>query len=260
MTSSADMHVEAELTAGGGCPLVSVVIPVVHDDVALTSVLSSLEADDRVQVIVVDGGSIPSASPALEAVHRHVVFLMSAPGRARQMNLGAALARGEWVLFLHADTQLPHGWVDEVARVHEDGSMVGGCFRFRLDSDVVFARLLEWGVTLRVRWAKLPYGDQALFVRRRVFEDLGGFLEMSLMEDVDFIRRLRRSGGLHYSNLPAVTSARRWQEDGWLRRSAENVALLLLYLVGVSPRRLARWYRRGRAMPRSARSSNAALG
>lgn len=240
--------------------LVSVVIPVLDDDRVLLRVLGSLERDARVQVIVVDGGPARPASPETDSALRSVVFLKSSPGRARQMNLGATRAAGAWVLFLHADTRLPHGWIDELARIGQDESVVGGCFRFQLESEVAFARLLEKAVALRVRWAKLPYGDQALFVRKRVFADLGGFLDMPIMEDVNLVRRLRRVGRLHCSTLPAVTSARRWEQDGWLARSGQNMVLLLLYVAGVSPERLARWYRRGHVVPRSAGPSNAALG
>ena len=260
MTLPDDMTARIAPGSSLGGPQVSVVIPVRDDDRALLRVLSSLERDARVQVIVVDGGSTRSASPEMEAALRLVLLLKSSPGRARQMNFGATRATGAWVLFLHADTRLPHGWIDELMRFAQDLSVVGGCFRFQLESDVAFARLLERAVALRVRWAKLPYGDQALFVRRHVFEDLGGFLDMPLMEDVDFVRRLKRIGRLHCSTLPAVTSARRWEKDGWLRRSGQNIVLLLLYLAGVSPERLARWYGRGRVVPRSTGSSSAARG
>jgi rSAM/selenodomain-associated transferase 2 len=259
MTSPDDVTAQVAPSTGFAIPLVSVVIPVLDDDCALLRVLSSLERDDRVQVIVVDAGSARSASPEMDSALRPVVLLKSAPGRARQMNLGATRATGLWVLFLHADTRLPHGWIDELTRIAaQDVFVVGGSFRFQLESDRAFARLLERGVALRVRWAKLPYGDQALFVRKHVFEDLGGFLDMPLMEDVDFVRRLKRVGRLHCSSLPAVTSARRWEEDGWLRRSGHNVILLLLYLAGVPPERLARWYGRRRVVLRSAGSSNVA--
>jgi hypothetical protein len=99
-------------------------------------------------------------------------------------------------------------------------------------------------VAARVRWFGLPYGDQALFVRRETFTALGGYQEMPLMEDVEFVRRMRRAGRLHHSTLPAITSARRWEADGWIRRSVENVMLLFLFLAGVSPARLAARYRR----------------
>ena len=160
------------------------------------------------------------------------------------MNKGAKAARGQWILFLHADTRLPRGWTEEIERATQQGSCVGGSFRLQLDSQSRWARLIERGVATRVRWFDLPYGDQALFVRRDVFSSLGGYEDLPLMEDVAFVRRLARAGRLCHSPLQAVTSARKWELDGWIVRSLENVCLVLLFLAGVSPRRLAARYRR----------------
>jgi GT2 family glycosyltransferase len=124
------------------------------------------------------------------------------------------------------------------------GGLVGGWFRFALDTPRWQARIIERLVAFRVRAWKLPYGDQGLFVRRDVFTRLGGYREWPLMEDVEFVRRLRRAGPV--AELPVVltTSARRWERDGWFRRSARNLVLVSLYFAGVSPARLARWYGR----------------
>jgi rSAM/selenodomain-associated transferase 2 len=225
-------------------PAVSVIVPVLDEVRSLEAALASVGDQARVEIIVVNGGERTPAMAALERAAPHVSWLMSPPGRGRQMNVGARRARGDWLLFLHADTRLPAGWVDELERAGRQSRVVGGSFRFRLDADRWWARALERGVAARVRWLDLPYGDQALFVRRETFVALGGYREMPLMEDVDFVRRMRRAGRLHHSRLPAVTAARRWEADGWIRRSAENVILLLLFLAGVSPARLALRYRR----------------
>ncbi|HEY6360144.1 MAG TPA: hypothetical protein VIX63_03530, partial [Vicinamibacterales bacterium] len=121
---------------------------------------------------------------------------------------------------------------------------VGGWFRFALDDAAWQARVIERGVAWRVRLFGLPYGDQGLFVRRDTFRTLGGFRELPLMEDVEFVRRLGRAGRPFELPLPLVTSSRRWRRDGWWRRSARNLAILACYLAGVSPARLARWYSR----------------
>ncbi len=226
-------------------PLVSVIVPVLDDVRSLEGALESVGDDSRVETIVVNAGEPTPATIALEHAAPHVRWLTSLPGRGRQMNVGAREARGDWLLFLHADTRLPAGWVDELAGAGRRSSVAGGSFRFQLDSGRRLARVLERGVAARVRWLDLPYGDQALFVRRDVFAVLGGYLELPLMEDVEFVRRLRRRGRLHHSTLPAVTSARRWETDGWIRRSTENVMLVLLFLAGVSPSWLAARYRRG---------------
>jgi rSAM/selenodomain-associated transferase 2 len=193
----------------------------------------------------VDGGE--AGDPAMDTLREHhprVTWMRSAPGRAVQMNAGARRAGGRWLVFLHADTRLGAGWRDVLHRLDEQPRIVGGSFRFALDSPRRRARWIEWGVRVRVRLFDLPYGDQALFVRRAVFEEMNGYRELPLMEDVDFIRRLRRRGRLAHANVPALTSARRWERDGWLRRTLENSTLMALYLAGIPPERLARLYYR----------------
>jgi GT2 family glycosyltransferase len=161
------------------------------------------------------------------------------------MKHGARHGRGRWLVFLHADTRLGAGWIDVLRHVDPERSIVGGSFRFALNSPARWARWIEWGVRIRVRLFDLAYGDQALFVRRAVFDELGGYRELPLMEDVDFIRRLRRHGRLMHAGVPALTSARRWERDGWFRRTADNVLLVVLFLAGQPPERLARYYHRG---------------
>lgn len=216
---------------------ITVIVPVFHDAGALARLLDRGgfgEAELVVASTPEDGGSLA----ALRAAHPSVRWIESSPGRARQMNAGAAAATGEWLLFLHADTRLPPSWAEAIAAAASDRRVVGGCFRFALDSRAPAARLLEWGVRLRVAWLGLPYGDQALFVRRDVFDVIGGYAVLPIMEDVDLVRRLRRRGRLCRSVLPAVTSARRWEREGWIRRTALNVLLIGLYLAGVPPDRL----------------------
>ena len=156
------------------------------------------------------------------------------------MNAGAAVASGRWLLFLHADSQLPHGWREALADVSD--AAAGGWFRFALDDPAWQARALERLVAWRVRWLRLPYGDQGLFVRREVFETLGGFREIPLLEDVEFVGRLVRTAPVEELPLPLATSPRRWRRDGWLRRSARNMTIVALYACGVPPARLTRWY------------------
>jgi rSAM/selenodomain-associated transferase 2 len=210
-------------------PLVSVVVPVRGKEEMLDGVVAQLSLDERVEVIV-------SEPPPL--------------GRGAQMNAGARRASAPWLLFLHADSRLPAGWADTFERVASDASIVGGWFRFALDAPDWQARVIERLVALRVRLWNLPYGDQGIFVRRDLFASLGGFREWPLMEDVEFVRRLARAGRVVGLPLPLVTSARRWQQDGWFRRSARNLTLVALYSVGVPPARLARWYPGRRAPAR----------
>jgi rSAM/selenodomain-associated transferase 2/rSAM/selenodomain-associated transferase 1 len=234
-----------------GAPLVSVVIPVLDDTAALADLLPTLPVSPDVEIIVVNGGAPDSGLAGLARQYPHVSVLSSAAGRGRQMNLGALSARGRWLLFLHADTRLPPEFLNELQRADRDPAIAGGSFRFRLDSDAWQAKVIERAVRWRVRWLGLAYGDQGLFVRHGAFHGLGGYREWPLMEDVDLIRRLRRVGRLHHSPVPATTSARRWQHDGWWRRSIQNVVLQLLFFAGVSPARIASWYVRNAAVRRS---------
>ncbi len=222
-------------------PKVSLIVPVLGDDEALAVLLGELPPNPLVEIVVVDGGA--SRAVAAAVVSRPDVRLLhAAPGRGRQMNAGAGAARGEWLLFLHADSRLPPGWL--AAIVERAREAVGGWFLFALDDRAWQARWIERGVALRVGLLQLPYGDQGIFVRRRTFAAIGGYREIPLMEDVEFVRRLRSAGPVAEVPLPLTTSARRWRRDGWLRRSLRNLGLVSLYFAGVPPARLARWYSR----------------
>ncbi len=220
-------------------PAISVVIPVLRDAAAATRLVGSIPAKAPVEVILVDGGD----DPALLALARHGVRIVrSAPGRGTQMNAGAAASSADWILFLHADSLLPSGWHDALLSAPPEAR--GGWFRFALDAHGWQARLVEWGVRWRVRLFRLPYGDQGIFVHRGTFEALGGFAPLPLLEDVAFVRRLVAAGPVFEVPLSLVTSARRWERDGWFAHSARNLAIITAYLAGVSPSRLSRWYGR----------------
>lgn len=220
--------------------LVSVIVPILADRQAAAQLLSQIRIDPRVELILAEAGQEPgleglgSGRPDIKLIH-------TTRGRARQMNAGAGLARGEWLLFLHADSRLPADWLSEFEARATPG-VVGGWFQFALDDPSWQARLIERGVALRVRLLRLPYGDQGLFVRRSTFVAMGGYRDMPLMEDVDLIRRLRHEGPLVEVPRAIATSPRRWKRDGWVSRSARNLALVSLYFCGVPPRLLARWY------------------
>jgi rSAM/selenodomain-associated transferase 2 len=217
--------------------MLSVVIPALNAGTTLGGCLMAL--DGAGEVVVVDGGS--SDDTAAVAARHGAKLVISPRGRGPQLRAGAAASEGEWLLFLHADTRLGQGWHQAVSHHVADYSHQAACFHFRLDNQAWQARLVERGVALRVRWLRLPYGDQALLISRALYEEVGGYQALPLMEDVDLVRRIGRSR-LRVLDVAAVTSAERWRRDGWLRRSLRNLACLLLWRAGVSPERIARLY------------------
>jgi rSAM/selenodomain-associated transferase 2 len=222
--------------------LVSVVVPVRDDRALLERLLERLPATVGVEVIVSADEADEGRLSALGRRRQDVRWVFGSPGRGVQMNRGATAATGRWLWFVHADSEPPAAWLDEFRRLDGEAELAGGSFAFGLASPAWQARVLEWGVRWRVRLFGLPYGDQGIFVRRQVFEAMGGYAAWPLMEDVEFVRRLNRQGPVRHLNRQVRTSARRWERDGWWRRTARNLSTLSLYLLGVPPERLVRRY------------------
>jgi rSAM/selenodomain-associated transferase 2 len=220
----------------------SIVIPALDEAPNLARVLPGLVAREReAEVLVVDGGSA-DGSRAVVARVPSVRWLPAPRGRAHQMNAGARAARGEILLFLHADTVLPEGAGAAIQTALADPTVVGGRFDVRLDSRRPLLALVGWLMNRRSRLTGICTGDQGIFVRRAVFEALGGYAEIPLMEDVELTRRLKRRGRLAALRLRVVTSARKWEREGVVRTVLLMWTLRLLYALGVSPARLHRWY------------------
>lgn len=224
---------------GTGSHWLTAVIPVLNDAEAVERLVGQIGPDVQVEVVIVDGG-LDVRLDRVAGTRPGTRVIRTGAGRARQMNAGAGDASGEWLLFLHADSQLPPGWREAMAAIPD--AAIGGWFEFALDDAAWQARVIERLVRWRVRLMRLPYGDQGLFVRRAVFGEMGGFADLPFLEDVDFVRRLGAAGPVAEVPLPLRTSARRWRRDGWFRRSARNSLIVGLYFAGVSPARLARWY------------------
>lgn len=214
----------------------NVVIPALDAAASLPRTLAAL---DGAEIVVVDGGSRDATVAIAQA---HGARVISAPrGRGEQLAAGVAATRGEWLLLLHADTVLAPGW-GAAARAHmENRARRAAYFRFALDSADPRARRLEQWVAWRCRVLALPYGDQGLLVSRVLLDVVGGIRPLPLMEDVDLVRRIGRAR-LAALRVDAVTSASRWERDGWQRRSLRNLGCLALWFAGVPPRRIARLY------------------
>jgi uncharacterized protein len=222
-------------------PLVSIIIPVLEESSTLAAVLHPLVGQAAVELIVVDGGSLDGTVDVARQFTTKV--FKGARGRANQMNFGALQAKGDILLFLHGDTALPPSALERVRHALRDETVAGGAFRLRIASPCRVLKVVAWGANLRSRLFGLPYGDQALFVRRSVFEAIGGFEPWPLMEDVDLARRLRRAGRMVLLPEAVTTSARRWEREGVLWTTVRNSLLLLGFWAGCSPAWLAQWYR-----------------
>lgn len=217
--------------------MLSIVIPALDAGATLAACLACL--DDADEIVVVDGGSADDT--AAVAKRSGARLIACSRGRGLQLAAGASAASGDWLLFLHADTRLGAGWSTETSAHIENHRANAACFRFRLDDLAWQARIIEAGVAARVRLLGLPYGDQGLLISRALYDAVGGYRSLPLMEDVDLVERIGRRR-LRPLPVDAVTSAARWRRDGWVRRSALNLACLLLYRLGVAPERIARLY------------------
>ena len=219
-----------------------VVIPTINEAGRLPGLLADLaEVQLPLHVVVSDGGSADDTLKLARAAG--ATCLSGHRGRAAQMNAGARALDTPWILFLHADSRLPPASRSAlVAALRADNGLAAAYFPFRLRGRGWFWRLVETGQRLRERLTGLVYGDQGLLVRREAFEAVGGYPELPLMEDVEMVRRLRRSGGIERLPGPLLTSPRTYRRLGRWRVWLRNGVAISLYLAGVAPRRLLRWY------------------
>jgi rSAM/selenodomain-associated transferase 2 len=220
----------------------SVIIPALNEAECIGHAVDSAWQAGAEEVLVADGGSSDATTRIAAARQAKVI---SAPrGRATQQNAAAQQASGDVLLFLHADNWLEGAIAAQIRRSLAKSPRVHGALRQRIDASGFVYRWLERGNAERVRWLGLPYGDQAIFVRRDAFLTAGGFPDVPLMEDVLFMQRLRRRAWPLLLPGPVHVSARRWQRHGVIRQTIRNWTLLAAFAAGVSPARLARHYRR----------------
>ncbi len=219
---------------------VSIIIPALNEGAGLAATIAAAATAGPHEVLVVDGGSADRTRDIAAAAGCRLVD--SPVGRAVQMNAGAAAATGDVLLFLHADTLLPPGGIADLSRALSDPRIVGGRFDVRLDGSEPIFRVVETLMNLRSRWTRIATGDQAMFVRRSVFQTLGGYAPIPLMEDVEFSARLKRCGGVACLRSRVRTSVRRWRRLGPWRTIAHMWWLRARYALGANPDHLARRY------------------
>ncbi len=229
-------------------PYLSVVIPTLNESDAIGPTLARFDSRRAdMEVIVADGGSRDGTAALARSAGARVT--VTSPGRAGQQNAGAALARGGVLLFLHADTHLPQDFDAQIFEALIDAGVTLGAFRFRTDYDHRGMRLVERMVGLRASVLRLPYGDQALFLRNQVFRRLGGFPDVPIAEDLLLVRRVLKTGRLALAPGYAVTSGRRWRSMGLLRTTMINYAIAAGCFLGVPPSRMAPLYSGSRGFP-----------
>ncbi|MCW5314418.1 glycosyltransferase [Nostoc sp. KVJ3] len=220
---------------------ISIIIPAINEAGNIKEAIATTKLSLNIEVIVVDGGSKDDTVAIAQSLN--VKVISSSPSRAVQMNAGAVAASGEILLFLHADTRLPTGFDEMIRTSIQQPGIVAGAFNLRIDASVLSLRWVEWGVNVRSHFCQMPYGDQAIFLTKEVFQQVGGFPELPIMEDFELIRRLKPIGHIVIIPTPVVTSARRWLQKGVFKTTLLNQIVIIAYLLGVSPERIRRWYR-----------------
>lgn len=227
-------------------PTIAVIVPVLNEAETIGALIDDLKAQAFFEIIVVDGGSTDGTNAIVAS--KNVCLIATRRGRGLQLNAGAYAAHAQLLLFLHADTRLPAEAARHIRATLSDARVSAGCFRLSFDARHPLLRLYAWASGVDSLFT--TFGDQAYFVRADDFRAVGGFPDWPFLEDVAFRRRMKRRGSLVKTRARVVTSARRFHADGVLRRQLLNTAILLAYLAGVSPERLARWYRPQRAQPK----------
>ena len=220
----------------------SIIIPTLNEAQVIKRTISDLTKNRRVEIIVVDGGSQDNTVQLTQS--RGICVITSAPSKAKQMNVGAAAAKGDVLLFLHADTRLPDKFADKVLSAAAQNGFCAGAFKLRINSDAPGLRFIERVANWRSRFLQMPYGDQGIFVGHDLFHEIGGFPEIPIMEDYEFIRRVRRKGKITILPEAVLTSPRRWLHFGIFKTWILNQIIIGAYYLGISPHRLSHWYAR----------------
>ena len=227
--------------------MISIIIPVFHEEDRIEDLLAHFHNQCTVgdyEIIIVDGD--PQRSTINRIKQREgLVIIGSEKGRGTQMNAGARSAKGEILLFLHADTLLPYGALGKVTFIMQKNTYIGGAFDLGVDSPNLLIRFIVLCASLRSRITRVPFGDQAIFIRRDYFNAVGGYKEIPLMEDVDLMKRIRKQGHKIFIIKDRVkTSSRNWEENGIIFTVLRNWMIQILYFLKMSPHILVKFYYR----------------
>ena len=221
--------------------IISIIIPVLNEAATIEPTLQRLQAIGGVEIIVVDGGSKDNTFDIALALG--VKAIVVAGGRSAQMNAGADLARGNILLFLHADTQLLPNFVNLVIQTLKRPKVIAGAFELKIAGQQRSLRTVEILVKMRSRLFSLPYGDQAIFLTKQTFVRVGGYADLPIMEDFELIQRLKRQGKIAIAPAMVITSGRRWQKLGVWKTTLINQLVIIGYYLGISPAKLGKFYR-----------------
>jgi rSAM/selenodomain-associated transferase 2 len=221
---------------------ISVIIPTLNEEQSIQATLSRVHSPAFSEVLIADGGSQDQTRIRAAAVAPWAQVIPAPRGRARQMNTAAAAASADVLLFLHADTLLPSTAGEELLAALQDPLTIGGRFDVRLDRETGLFGLISTLMNWRSRLTGIATGDQALFVRRSVFRQLGGFPDIPIMEDIAFSQQLKQAGRMAALHSHVVTSGRRWERQGTIRTILLMWILRFLFFCGVAPQRLKQWF------------------
>jgi len=229
-------------TKPSGRPAISIIIPTLNEAESITATMKSAQACTGVEIIVADGRSSDGTGEVAKGLGARLLTITG--GRAKQVNAGAMAASSDVLLFLHGDTRLPGGFDKQVLNLLTMPGTVAGAFALGIDGPEIGLRIVEKLANFRSRVFRMPYGDQAIFLRANLFRSIGGFPEIPIMEDFVFMQRLKKEGRVVIAPIAVTTSSRRWKKLGILKTTLINQAVLLAYFLGSDHERLARWYRK----------------
>jgi len=222
----------------------SIIIPVFNESRIINSTivhLSKLTFSGSLEIIVVDGNPLGNTINAI--TNSGIIKIIGRKGRGSQMNIGAAAASGDVLLFLHADTLLSPDALDQIIATFQLHDIVGGAFDLEVKSKKRIFRLIERAASIRSRLTRVPYGDQAIFLKKGFFDQIGGFKDIPIMEDVELMLRVKKAGKkIKFIPCKVRTAARRWEKEGIVYCTLRNWTLITLYVLGVSPEKLNKFY------------------